>query len=329
MRFLSADDVRRAVPMAAAVDAVAAAFARLSAGGAEVPLRAHIASPEHEATSFFMPARIAGPIGDGALGLKVVSVFPHNIARGEPSIYALVTLLDPQSGRPIAVLDGTYLTALRTGAASGAATRHMARPESRCLAIFGAGAQALPQILAVLAVRPIDNVWIVNRSRDRAALLASRLRGEGYAGDVRIAPDPAAALAEADVVCLATSSPTPLFDAAALRPGTHVNGVGSYKPTMAEMPPAAVARARVIVDQRAAAWAEAGDLVQARDAGLIGEGHVAGELGEVVAGTVAGRGGPDEITFFKSVGNAVQDLAVGKLALQRAMELGLGVEVQL
>jgi len=329
MRILSADDVRRAVPMAAAIDAVAAAFARLSAGGAEVPLRTHIATPEHEATSFFMPARIAGGGDDGALGLKVVSVFPHNVAHGEPSIFALVTLLDPHSGRPLAVLDGTYLTALRTGAASGAATRYMARPDARTLAIFGAGAQALPQILAVLAVRPIDNVWIVNRTRDRAALLAARLRGEGFRGDVRLAPDPAAALAEADVVCLATASPTPLFDPAELRPGTHVNGVGSYKPSMAEMPPAAVARARVVVDQRAAAWAEAGDLVQARDAGLIDEGHIAGELGEVVAGVLPGRTSPDEITFFKSVGNAAQDLAVGTLALRRAAELGLGVEVAL
>lgn len=329
MRVLSADDVRRAVPMAAAIDAVAAAFVQLSAGGAEVPLRAHIATPEHEAVSFFMPARIVGPPDAAALGLKVVSVFPHNITRAEPSIHALVNLLDPQSGRPLAVIDGTYLTALRTGAASGVATRHMAREDARTLAIFGAGAQALPQILAVLAVRPIDNIWIVNRNRDRAALLVTRLRGEGYRGDVRLAPSARVALAEADVVCLATASPTPLFDPDELRPGTHVNGVGAYKPTMAEMPPAAVARARVVVDQRVAAWAEAGDLIQAREAGLIDEDHIVGELGEVVAGRVAGRTEPAEITFFKSVGNAVQDLAVGALALRRATELGLGVEVPL
>src|SRR5690606_14986488 len=129
----------------------------------------------------------------------------------------------------------------------------------------------------------------------RAALLVTRLRGEGYRGDVRLAPSARVALAEADVVCLATASPTPLFDPDELRPGTHVNGVGAYKPTMAEMPPAAVARARVVVDQRVAAWAEAGDLIQAREAGLIDEDHIVGELGEVVAGRVAGRTEPAEI----------------------------------
>lgn len=327
MRLLSADDVRRAVPMAAAIDAVEAAFVALSSGRAEVPLRAHIETPERAATSFFMPARIAGPAP--SLGLKVVSVFPQNQARGEPSIYALVTLLDPETGRPMAVLDGTYLTALRTGAASGVATRHMARADARVLALFGAGGQALHQVLAVCAVREIERIWLVNRTAERAALLAERLRDAGLRQEILIAASPAEALAEADVVCTATSAPTPLFDDAWLRPGAHINAIGSFKPSMAELPAAAVARARVVVDQRPAAWAEAGDLVQARAAGLIGEEHVVAELGEVAAGEVAGRTGPEQLTLFKSVGNAVQDLAVAALALTRAAELGLGSEVDL
>jgi ornithine cyclodeaminase len=327
MRFLSADDVRRAVPMTAAIDAVEAAFIALSNGNAAVPLRTHIEIPERAATSFFMPAHIAGPTP--ALGLKVVSVFPQNLANNEPSIYALVTLLDAGTGRPTAVLDGTYLTALRTGAASGVATRHMARPEARTLAHFGAGGQALHQILAVCAARPIERVWIVNRTAERARALAERLRAEGLAAEIRIAAGPAEALAEADIICAATSSPTPVFEDAWLRPGTHINGVGSFKPTMAELPGATVARARVVVDQRKAAWSEAGDLLQARAAGLIDEGQVAGEIGEVAAGRVAGRTGPDEITLFKSVGNAAQDVAVAALALARAKELGLGAEVPL
>jgi ornithine cyclodeaminase len=314
--------------MPAAIDAVEAAFVSLSAGQADAPLRAHIATPEREATSFFMPARIAGP-GPAALGLKVVSVFPQNFSRGEPSIYALVTVLDPASGRPLAVLDGTYLTAMRTGAASGVATRHMARADARVLAVFGAGAQALPQVLAVCAVRPIERIWIVNRNRDRAQLLAARLRNEGLTIDLRIAPSVEQALADADVVCTATSAHTPVFADAALRPGTHINAVGAYKPSMAEVPPATVARARLVVDQRQAAWAEAGDLVQARDAGLITEDHVVAELGEVAAGKAAGRTDPAQITLFKSVGNAVQDVAVAALALARAEELGLGVDVPL
>lgn len=327
MRVLSADDVRAAVPMADAINAVEAAFVRLSTGQADVPLRVHLATPERQAISFVMPARLAG--SDPALGLKVVSVFPQNKARGEPTIYALVALLDPATGRPLALLDGTYLTALRTGAASGVATRHLAREDARVLALFGAGAQALPQALAVCAVRPIERIWLVNRTRDHAQLLAARMRGAGMQQDLRIAPSVEQALAEADVICTATASPTPLFDDALLRPGTHINGVGSFRPDMAEIPPATVARARVVVDQRAAAWAEAGDLIQPRAAGLIDESHVAAELGEVAAGQVPGRRDPTEITFFKSVGNAVQDVAVAALAVERAAARGLGTPVAL
>lgn len=317
--------------MAAAIDAVAAAFAQLSAGQATVPLRTRIAVAPHDASSFYMPAFLAGAAAaPPALGLKVVSVFPHNMPRhGEPSIYALVVLLQPDTGRPIAALDGTYLTALRTGAGSGVATRLLARPAAATLAIFGAGAQAFTQVLAVCAVRPITQIWIVNRTRERAELLTARLRTAGLQAEIRLAPDPATALAAADVVCCATSSPTAVFADADVRPGTHINGVGSFLHTMAEVPAPTVARARVFVDQREAAWAEAGDLVQARDAGLITSDHIAAELGELVAGTAQGRSADGEITFFKSVGNAVQDLAVAQLAFTRATELGLGVDVPL
>jgi len=328
MRFLSAADIAKAVPMAAAIEAVAQAFGKLARSEAYIPLRTAITIAEHEATTFFMPGLLTGEMP--ALGLKTVSVFPHNIYRAEPTIYALVTLFDPTSGRPLAVLDGTYLTALRTGAASGVATRLLARPDARTLVVFGAGAQALPQIQAVLAVRPtINNVWIVNRTRDRATLLTARLRGEGFRGDVRIATDPQVPLAEADVVCTATSSAVPLFAADLIRPGTHINAIGAYRPDMAEIPPELVARSRIFVDQRQAAWAEAGDLIQARAAGLIDEHHIVAELGELVNGTGNGRTSADDITLFKSVGNAVQDLAVAALALQQANTLGLGVEVRL
>ena len=146
---------------------------------------------------------------------------------------------------------------------------------------------------------------------------------------MRVAASAAEALREADVICCATASPTPIFDDADLRPGTHINGVGAYRSTMQEVPAATVARARVFVDQRRAAWAEAGDLVIPREQGLIDESHIAGELGELVLGRVAGRADDNQITFFKSVGNAVQDAAVAQLAFQRARALGLGTEVRL
>lgn len=332
MRILSANDVRKAVPMSAAIDAVAAGFAQLSAGDATVPLRTRVDVPQHEAVSFFMPAYLTGQSTGSApaLGLKAVSVFPHNQARhNAPSIHALVVLLDPATGRPIAALDGAYLTALRTGAGSGAATRVMARPDARVLALFGAGVQARTQALAVCAVRPIERIWIVNRTRERAVLLAELLRADGVRAELRLAPSAAVALDDADIVCCATSSPTPLFADADLRPGTHINGIGSFTHTMAEVPPASVARARVVVDQRAAAWAEAGDLIQARDAGLIDETHVVAELGQVILGHIPGRIDDTEITFFKSVGNAVQDMSVAQYALSAAIASNLGVEVAL
>lgn len=322
MLFLSAEDIQRTVPMRAAIDAVAAAFARLAAGGATVPLRTAVEVPEQDAVSLFMPAYLA-PTADepAALGMKIVSIFPHNLANHQlPTINAVVLLIDPQTGQPLAVMDAGYLTALRTGAGSGVATRYMARPESKVLALFGAGAQARTQALAICAERPIERIQIVNRSRDRAVSLIEILRQDGIQADLSIAANAREALATADIVCCATSSPTPVFDDADLQPGTHINAVGAFKPEMAEVPPATVQRARLIVDQREAAWAEAGDLIQPRDAGLISAEHPAGELGQLVSGQVPGRTNPTEITFFKSVGNAVQDLAVAALALAQARQ---------
>jgi|HigsolmetaAR202D_1030399.scaffolds.fasta_scaffold02377_7 ornithine cyclodeaminase len=334
MYILSGEDVRRAVSMPDAIDAVANAFMQLSAERAYVPLRAHIGIKEQEATSFFMPAYVPAAEGSSAsLGLKVVSVFPKNSARsvGTPTINAAVMLLDPQTGVPRALLDGTYLTALRTGASSGVATRELARPDSKVLALFGAGGQAAMQVLAVCSVRPIEQIWIYNRTRSKLPIFMAQLRALGapIPSDIRVANTPAQALADADVVCCATSSPTPLFEDAHVRPGTHINGVGSYNPRLAEVPAQTIKRAYVVVDQREAAWSEAGDLIQARDAGIIAEQHAQVELGEVVAGTAPGRSDENQITFFKSVGNAVQDLAVGQLALERAIAGGFGTEVHL
>src|SRR5918911_583219 len=221
-----------------------------------------------------------------------------------------------------------FMPALRTGASSGAATRALARPDARVLAMFGAGAQAPAQVQAVCAARPIERVWIVNRSRARADALIERLHALGIQIELRVADSRSAALAEADVICCATSAPTPLFDDADVRPGTHINGVGSFTPALAEVPPATIARALVAVDQRAAAWAEAGDLIQARQAGAIDEARVV-ELGEIIAGRAPGRTDEAQITFFKSVGNAVQDVAVGQMVLAEARRLGLGTEVVL
>jgi ornithine cyclodeaminase/alanine dehydrogenase-like protein (mu-crystallin family) len=329
MLIISADDLRQAVPMSAAMEAVASAFAQLSNQQADVPLRPHVAVPPAEGLFLVMPAYLAG---SGALGVKALTLFPQNPQRYQlPSINALVLLFDTDNGQPLALMDGGWLTALRTGAASGVATRLLARQDARTLALFGAGGQALPQAWAVCVARPIERIWLVNRTPAHAEHLAEQLRtfGPPIPADVRVASSAAEALREADIICCATASPTPLFEDADLRPGAHINGVGSYRPTLQEVPAATVARARVVVDQRRAAWAEAGDLVIPREQGVIDETHIAGELGEVVAGRVAGRTDDAQITFFKSVGNAAQDIAVAQLAVQRARALGLGTEANL
>ena len=328
MLALTADDIRTLVPMADAVALMKAAFGELSAGAAVAPLRTPIEVAPEQAVALFMPAAV---LSVGGLGLKVVSVFPNNPARGLPTIHALVCLISPENGAPLAIMDGTYLTALRTGAVSGAATDLMARSAAHVLALFGAGAQAVTQAEAVCAVRPIDDIRLVARSAAKGAAWIERLREHApdVARRVRVVLDPVEALRGADVVCTATAAMAALFPDEAVEPGTHINAVGAYTPAMQEVPSATVARAQIVVDQRAAAWAEAGDLVIARDAGLITADDIYAELGEVANGTKQGRRSPDDITFFKSVGNAVQDIAVGRRAVDRARERGIGQTINL
>lgn len=329
MLILTRDDVRRALPMAAAMDAVERAFAQLSAGQAEVPLRQHVDVPEAEGLLLVMPAYLSE---SGALAVKALTLFPHNAARhGLPAIAALVLLFDTTTGVPLALLDGGYLTALRTGAASGVATRLLARQDARTLALFGAGSQALAQAWAVCVARHIARIWLVNRTRAHAERLAAELRafGDPIPADVRVAASAHEALAEADVICTATASSTPLFADGDPRPGVHINAIGAYRPDMREIAGATVARARVVVDAGTAAWAEAGELVLARDEGLIDADHIAAELGEIALGRAAGRTDAEQITLFKSVGNAAQDAAAAQAAYSRARAMGIGTAIEL
>ncbi len=329
MLILSRNDLKQVFPMDQAMDAVAQAFTQISNGEADVPLRLHLAIPPQDGLALVMPAYLSG---SQSLGLKTLTLYPHNPTRHSlPSIQALVLLFDVATGAPLALMDGGYLTAMRTGAASGIATQLLARPNARTLAIFGAGAQALPQVWAVCLARTIERIWIVNRNNEHAERLAAELRAFGMPvpSDIKIAASAREALAEAEVICCATASSLPVFDDADVQPGVHINGVGSYRPTMQEVPSATVARARVVVDQRAAAWAEAGDLVIPRDQGLIDGGHIAAELGEIVLGRAAGRTGDRQITFFKSVGNAVQDIASAQRAYALAHMQGIGIDVSL
>jgi ornithine cyclodeaminase len=325
LRLFSADDVRRALPMAEAIAAVKAGYVQLSAGRAQVPLRAHLSVGEDDST-LVMPFYASDE--GGALGLKVVSVFGRNPPRGLPLIHALVLVLDATTGAPLALIEGSSLTAIRTGAASGAATDALARPDARVVALFGSGAQARRQLEAVCTVRPIERVYLY--SLGGAEQFAAEMAGHGpIPTDIIIAASPRAALAEADIVCAATTARTPVFDGRDLRPGTHVNGIGSYTPQMQEIDAATVRRARVVVDSRAAALVEAGDLIIPLRAGEIDLDHISTELGEVLAGQKPGRTSAEQITFFKSVGVAVQDAMAAGLVVANGAALGLGTVVNL
>ena len=328
MLALSRADVRRLVPMPDAIELMKTAFAELSAGRTTSPLRTVISVEHNKSDALFMPAHVPAL---NALGLKVVSVFQGNRARGLPVINALVCLIDTETGEPLAIMDGTYLTALRTGAVSGAATDLLARPDSRVLVSIGAGAQGATQIAAVCAVRRIERIVAVDVANEslerfRAAMardwpiLVDRLETATHA---------APAVREADVICTATTSRTPVFDDADVRPGTHVNAVGAYTPEMQELPAATVARATVVVDAVDAALAEAGDLIIPLRDGLVDRDHFTRELGMVAAGTAPARTHDDEVTLFKSVGNAVQDVVVARRAVDRARDEGAGTTIDL
>jgi ornithine cyclodeaminase len=293
-----------------------------------VPLRTPVPVDRRSGVTLFMPAYL--PASD-ALAAKIVSVFPRNVERGLPTIHAVVIVVDAETGQPVALMDGAYLTALRTGAASGVATDLLARPDARAAAILGAGAQARTQLEAVCTVRPIETAWVFDAVPGAAAAYVAEMktRGRPIPADLRAAGSPAQAVRDADVICTATTSTTPVFDDADLKAGVHINGIGSYTPQMQEVPAGTVARARVVVDSRSASLAEAGDLLIPLNDGTISMSHIHGEIGEVAAGRIAGRQSDGEVTFFKSVGVAVQDVAVAGLVLRRAAELGLGVEVEL
>ncbi len=329
MLVLSAADVRELVPMSEAIRLMGVAFAELSAGRAQSPLRTPLHNPELGGVTLFMPAVVPAIKG---LGMKVVSVFPTNAARGLPTIMAIVGVIDADTGQPLAVLDGTFLTALRTGAVSGKATELLAREDARTLLCIGAGAQAFTQIWAVATARPgIERILIASRNRERADRLVARLQAElpELGARAAVADDLRAATRVADIICTATNATAPLFDDADLRPGAHINAVGAYTPAMCEVPPATVARAYVVVDETHAALAEAGDLVQPLESGLIERGHLETELGQIVSGEKPGRTSAEQVTFFKSVGNAVQDIAVASFAVERATATGRGQRVEL
>lgn len=314
MRVFDGEAIRAAVPMADLLDAVEGAFRDVAAGRDRSPVRTRVPLPNGDL--LFMPG-----LRDGGSGtaVKLVTVVPDNVARRLPTVQAVIAWFDGTSGEPLAVLDGTTVTGMRTGAASGVATRLLARPNAAVLALFGAGAQAAWQVRAVCAARPVSSLRIYARNESARVAFAAEMAAElGARVDVVAAPSAQEALHGADVVCCATTSSTPIFDADWVEPGTHVNAIGAYRLDMVEVPPELFARATVVaVDSRPAVLEEAGDLVAALEGGMLGpDGYV--ELGTVEVGWANHRD-LDAITVFKSVGLAIQDVAAAELIAGRLL----------
>jgi ornithine cyclodeaminase/alanine dehydrogenase-like protein (mu-crystallin family) len=316
--LLSSSDLARLHDLDRVIDAIDGGFAAYSAGRTETPLRVGVEPPGAEGVLLAMPSAVAEP---KALGAKIVTVFRGNAARGLPTIHSIYVLSDYDTGTPAAIMDGGYLTAVRTAAGSASATRHLARADARTLGIFGTGVQARFHVEMIRRVRAVEQVLVSGSSADKADAFANWVRQT-----TGLAAEPASpeATSAADIVAACTTSPVPVVIAEAVRAGAHVNAVGAFTATTRELPGRLIARARVYVDTRTGAYAEAGDLLLAVKDGAFALSEVVGELGEVILGTCAGRTAADAVTVYKSVGAAFLDAATARLAFEEARHIGAG-----
>jgi len=318
---ISHADVGRLLPMDACIEVMAEALRATSRGAAVLPLRSAVWMPDRTGMIGVMPGYLGQP---ASLGLKIVSIFPGNHGTRHDSHQGVVMLFDVQHGTPIAIIDASSITAIRTAAVSGAATRALAREDAGDLAILGAGVQAASHLAAMRAVRTLHRVRVWSRSRASAQRFA-----DTSPVPVEVMATARDAVTGADLICTTTAAREPILEGAWLAPGAHVNAVGACFATARELDAAAVARARLIVDRRESALAESGDFLLARADGAIGDDHILGELGEVLLGKRAGRRSADEITLFKSLGLAVEDLAAAHHVYAQALATGRGVSVPL
>jgi len=310
--------------------AVEEGFRQLAIDRVTMPQRSVIRVAEHGGLHLSMPAYVgaAGPDAPGALAVKVVTVYPGNPSRFQlPTTIGTLLLNDPRNGALLAVMDAGYLTAVRTGAASGVATRCLARKDARTVGIFGAGVQARTQLEAVCLVRPIERVRVCDPAHEARDKFIHEMRAKLRVA-VEGSDDPRACLAS-DIVITASSSKTPVVQGEFLSPGAHVNCIGSHSPDARELDSEAVRRSRVVCDSIAARLAEDGDFMVPLREGVIAESHFEVSLGEVIAGSKPGRRTEDEITLFKSGGLAVQDAVTGARVYELARAAGVGTEVEI
>ncbi len=326
---LGHDDVRALLPMAECIALMRQTLAALARGDGLQPLRAVVRPPGLAGFMVLMPGAIGRPAATDepvALGAKVLGIFPGNPALGKDAHQGLVLLLDPGTGELQAILDASAITEIRTAAVSAVATDALARPEASRLTVIGAGVQARAHVAAIASIRQLSAVRIVGRDPDRARSLAAATADE-LGLPVTARESPADAVHQADIVVTATSSAQPVLRREWVADGAHINAVGACVPTARELDTATVAAARIFVDRRESAHAEAGDLVIAEAEAGLGQEHIVAELGEVLIDAAPGRRDADEITVFESLGLAVEDLTAAAFVRARAIASGRGTVV--
>jgi alanine dehydrogenase len=318
--LLTEEHVRSVLPMSDLIAAMESALARFSSGEVQQPVRTVLTVGSERAWWGLMPAYVNDP---ATMGAKLVTVFNGNANRGLPTHLAMIVLFDPDTGALQALMDGRFITEARTAAVSAVSARYLARPDASTLAIIGTGVQARSHLEAYTEVRHIRDVRVWSPRAASRERFVDEMQPHARV-PLRATPTAEEAVREADLVVLATSSPTPVIDVSWIAPGSHIVSVGACRPDQREMAPELVAHARLFVDSRAAALVESGDVVMGISERRFGPEHLAGEIGELVLGRVRGRRSNDEITIFKSLGMAVEDVAAADLVYRRAVEQGVG-----
>ena len=325
MLLLTGNEVMKVLDMADCMEVVEKAFAELASGTAVMPLR--ISIYPLDGLALYMPAYLKEM---GALACKVVISYKNNpVKHNLPTIMGKLLLQDPETGDVICIMDGAYLTAVRTGAASGVATRYLARHnKGQKAGIFGAGVQAKTQLWAMAVARDLAKAYVYDIADEAVTKFVKEMSIKLNLEVVK-ADSPAHILEEADIICTATSSPTPIFDGTKVREGTHLNGVGSHVPNARELDTAIIKRAKVIADSYEACLNEAGDIIIPIREGTIAKSHMYAELGEIITGKKPPRTDDKEITLFKSNGLAIQDVATAKLVYDKAVQAKIGTVIEL
>ncbi|EGO63421.1 ornithine cyclodeaminase family protein [Acetonema longum] len=326
MLLLSKHDIQKVFSMKDAIEADKVAFRIFTEGKSVVPLRTNIPAPKHEGTFLFMPAYAADL---DCASVKIINIFPNNINKGIPSAPAQVLLIDGTNGFVIAVLDGTYVTQLRTGAASGAAFDVLARKAAKKGALIGTGGQAAAQLEAMLCARNLQEVKVYDLNLERTKEFAAKMQAElkAYGTKIEAAASSDAAIDDADLIVTVTPSSKPVFDGTKVKKGTTVSCVGSYQPHMQEMDPVILTRAsKIYFDSQEAVLSEAGDILIPLANGTIAENDFTGELGNVLLGNIPGRDHDDEIIVFKTVGIGTQDLVTAKCIYDKAVAMNIGAK---